>query len=71
MQRRFEGRAADVLCLAATPSFAALALLTTVMDLDPAALLCTSGSPFGSMELMYLLMSVFHAAPWLRLLSGR
>jgi hypothetical protein len=28
-------------------------------------------SPLGGMTLMYLLMSVFHAAPWLKLICGR
>jgi hypothetical protein len=28
-------------------------------------------SPLGGMALMYLLMSLFHAAPWLKLVSGR
>jgi hypothetical protein len=37
-------------------------------------MLCASmggGSPAGSMTLMYLLMSVVHLAPWLRLLARR
>src|SRR5581483_6893275 len=28
-------------------------------------------SPLGGMALMYALMSVFHAAPWLKLISSR
>jgi hypothetical protein len=28
-------------------------------------------SPMSGMTVMYLLMSAFHAAPWLRLISGR
>jgi hypothetical protein len=30
-----------------------------------------SGSPLDSMVAMYGLMSAFHLAPWLRLISGR
>jgi hypothetical protein len=29
------------------------------------------GFPLGGMAPMYLLMSVFHATPWLRLIAGR
>jgi hypothetical protein len=35
-------------------------------------MLCTAaqgGSPLAGMTLMYLLMSAFHLAPWLRLFS--
>jgi hypothetical protein len=28
-------------------------------------------SPVGGMVPMYLLMSVFHSAPWLKLIAGR
>ena len=66
--------AADWLCLAATPTFAALVLLTSVSDRGAAAALCSAAqasSPLSGMALMYLLMSVFHAAPWLRLVASR
>ncbi len=64
--------AADWLALAAAPSFALMALLTAIPDGQPAALCLTGdGSPLGSMTLMYMLMSAFHLAPWLRLIAGR
>jgi hypothetical protein len=65
--------AADLLCLAATPVFAAMALLAALPDAAP-AMQCGAmhdASPLGGMTWMYLLMSVFHSAPWLRLLAGR
>ena len=63
--------AASLLGLAAAPTFAAMALWTGVFS-DQPDMLCMSvqsGSPLGGMTLMYLLMSAFHLAPWLRLLS--
>lgn len=66
--------AADWLCLAAAPTFAFMALLTGVLDGGAPDLFClamTHASPLGGMVPMYLLMSAFHAAPWLRLISGR
>ena len=67
---------ANGLGLAAAPTFAAMALLTAASGGDSMGALCTSqggqgASPLGGMVLMYLLMSVFHAAPWLRLLHRR
>lgn len=59
-------RAADWLGLAAAPGFALMALLTALSG-DAAEMLCGAMSPFGGMVPMYLLMSVFHAGPWLRL----
>ncbi|MBR1122328.1 hypothetical protein JQ628_12450 [Bradyrhizobium lablabi] len=60
-----------LLSLAAAPTFALMALLTSV--LGSADILCSSAkaSPLTGMVLMYLLMSAFHLAPWLRLISGR
>ena len=63
---------ADWLSLAAAPTFAFMALLTAVPGSGPLDMLCASGaSPFSGMVLMYLLMSAFHLAPWLRLISAR
>ena len=64
--------AADGLCLAAAPTFAIMALLTGVSGGAP-DMLCAAApaSPLGGMVPMYLLMSAFHAAPWLKLISRR
>jgi hypothetical protein len=63
--------AADWLSLAATPTFAAMALLTAMRGGGPADLLCSAAhaSALGGMVAMYLLMSAFHLAPWLRLIA--
>jgi len=64
--------AADWLCLAATPTLAIMALLTDLGDAQP-DVLCAAmhpASPFNGMVLMYLMMSAFHAAPWLKLISS-
>jgi hypothetical protein len=64
--------AADWLSLAAAPTFAGMALLTAVMGGGPLEMLCAAGpeepSLLTGMVPMYVLMSAFHAAPWLRLL---
>lgn len=67
-------RAAAWLCLAAAPTFAAMALLTGALGEGAPDALCLSthhGSPLSGMALMYWLMCAFHAAPWLKLISGR
>jgi hypothetical protein len=59
--------------LAAAPTFAAMALLTLVQGGD-ADVMCSAmhgTSPLGGMVPMYALMSAFHAAPWLKLISRR
>ncbi|WP_421917258.1 hypothetical protein [Mesorhizobium sp.] len=64
---------ADWLCLAAAPIFALMALATCVLG-GNASMLCMGmpdASPLTGMPVMYLLMSAFHLAPWLRVLSGR
>ncbi len=60
------------LCLAATPTFALMALLTALGG-SPMDRLCASGAGalLSGMVPMYLLMSAFHAPPWLRLMFGR
>jgi len=65
--------AADWLCLAAAPTFAIMALLTGVLGGGPADMICASAheSPLSGMVPMYLLMSAFHSAPWLKLISSR
>ena len=62
--------AADWLGLAAAPTFALMALVTAIGG-EP-QLLCSAahlGSRLDGMVVMYLLMSAFHVAPWLRLVS--
>jgi hypothetical protein len=66
--------AADWLCLAAAPTFAAMALLTCVLGGGQPDMLCSGAhdaSPLSGMVPMYLLMSAFHSTPWLKLISGR
>jgi len=62
-------RLARWLGLAATPTFAIMAVLTAVLG-GPADTLCAAGhgSLLGGMVPMYLLMSAFHSAAWLRLI---
>ena len=67
-------RAADWLYLAAAPTFAVMALLTSVLGGGHPDILCSAGervSPLNGMTLMYLLMGAFHSPPWLRLISSR
>ena len=61
------------LYLAAAPTFAMMALLTGVLGGGSPDALCSvaSASPLGGMVPMYLLMSAFHLAPWLKLIGGR
>src|SRR5260370_37558640 len=66
--------AAGWLSLAAAPTFAIMALLTGVVAGGPTDMLCSAAqdaSPLSGMVPMYLLMSVFHSAPWLKLVSSR
>ncbi len=67
-------RAVDGLALAASPTFAIMALLTGVLGGGPAAVFCSAaqeGSSLSGMVPMYLLMSAFHSAPWLKLVFSR
>jgi hypothetical protein len=63
--------AADWLSLAAAPTFAAMALVTVALGGAAEPLCSAHGSLMSGMIPMYLLMSAFHAGPWLRLISGR
>jgi hypothetical protein len=65
--------AADFLYLAAAPTFAVMALLTCVLGGGSSDALCSIAgvSPLSGMVPMYLLMSAFHLAPWLKLISRR
>jgi hypothetical protein len=79
LERQERGNAAalslaDGLCLAAAPTFALMALLTGIGEGGPVGGLCAAAheaSPFSGMVPMYLLMSAFHAAPWLKLIARR
>ena len=59
--------------LAATPTFAIMAVVTAVLGNGPADMPCggAHGSLLGGMVPMYLLMSAFHSAAWLRLIAER
>jgi len=65
---------ADWLCLAAAPTFAMMALLTGVLGAGAPDMLCSAAQqafPLNGMVPMYVLMSAFHLAPWLKLIAGR
>jgi hypothetical protein len=65
-------KAADFLHLAAAPAFAIMALLTGVLGGGSPDALCSiaGASPLSGMVPMYVLMSAFHSAPWLKLILG-
>ena len=62
--------AADFLYLAAAPTFAIMAILTSVLGGGSPDALC-GASPLSGMAPMYVLMTAFHLAPWLKLISAR
>jgi hypothetical protein len=60
--------------LAAAPTFAVMALLIGINGGSMPDMLRSAtqdASPLTGMVPMYLLMSVFHLAPWLKLISHR
>jgi hypothetical protein len=62
------------LSLAASPTFAIMALLTGALNVGAADVLCSAtqqASPLEGMVVMFALMSAFHSAPWLKLISSR
>jgi hypothetical protein len=64
--------AADWLSLAAAPTFAIMALLTG--NDGPNEMMASTAhgaSALNGMAWMYILMSAFHSAPWLKLMPGR
>lgn len=71
---RRQAAAPDAACwlgFAASPTFAVMAFATAAFGgTGPLDILCASGGgafALSGMTPMYLLMSVFHAAPWLKL----
>ena len=62
---------ANFLSLAATPTFAIMALVTGIFAGGSPDALCSSASPLSGMVPMYLLMSAFHSAPWLKWILGK
>ncbi|WDZ80523.1 hypothetical protein PWG15_22335 (plasmid) [Ensifer adhaerens] len=71
LHRTAARRAADGLALAASPTFALMALSVGAWGTDVGQMLCAGepGLQIGGMAAMYVLMSVFHLAPWLRLVQ--
>jgi hypothetical protein len=58
--------------IAAAPTFAAMAIITSLPGGDGMVTICGVESSFlGGMAPMYLLMSVFHLTPWLKLIGDR
>ena len=66
--------AADWLGLAAAPTFAVMALLTSVQGSGQPDIFCSAthnASPLGGMVPMYVLMAAFHLSSWLKWISRR
>lgn len=61
---------ADLLHLAAAPTFALIAVLTGIFGRGAHDGLCSAAGawPLSGMVPMYLLMCIFHMMPWLRLI---
>ena len=71
---RHAPHAGDWISLAAAPTFAIMALLTSLNGRASNDLFCSpaqNASPLTGMVPMYLLMCGFHAAPWLKVVAGR
>jgi len=65
-------RAADWLSLGAAPIFAFMAALSGISGGGAQDMMCSAASPLptlSGMVAMYVLMSAFHVAPWLKLVS--
>jgi len=57
--------------LAAAPTFALMALWSAASSGPPDIFCMQHAAPLTGMTAMYVLMSAFHVAPWLRLIAGR
>jgi len=65
-------RIAAWLGMATAPTFAAMAIITSLPGGDRVGMICgVESSSLGGMVPMYLLMSVFHLTPWLKLIGDR
>jgi hypothetical protein len=71
-QNAAPSRTSNKLALAAAPTFAFMALLTSGLSGGSTEMLCSTAdaSPLSGMTTMYLLMTAFHAAPWLKLIRA-
>jgi membrane associated rhomboid family serine protease len=56
--------------LAATPTFVVMALITIAGGGGEFVCSTAHGAHLDGMAAMYLLMSAFHAAPWMKLFGG-
>jgi hypothetical protein len=73
-QERLKASPDHWLSLAAAPTFAFMAALTAILGGGGHEMVCSAAtpmSPLSGMIPMYLLMSAFHSAPWLKLVSRR
>ena len=64
---------ADGLALVASPIFAGMVVVTGMSGGNTAEMVCSAQhmSPLTGMATMYVLMSAFHVAPWVRLIRMR
>ena len=60
-----------LLSLGAAPVFALMALWTGLFGQPDMLCMSMHTSSLNGMALMYTLMSIFHAAPWMKLISSR
>jgi hypothetical protein len=66
--------AAEWMRLAAAPTFAVMAFLTSPVGGSTPDMICAAappGSLLNGMSWMYILMCAFNSAPWLKLIFGR
>lgn len=69
---RLTSKASGWIGLAATPTFALMAWISASGSQD--IMMCSGASTFAavnSMAVMYVLMSLFHLSPWMKLFAAR